>query len=60
MILDEIQTGMGRTGHLYAYMQYGIEPDVLTSAKALGGGFPIGAMLAKDKFAGGVKCGYSW
>jgi succinylornithine transaminase family protein len=57
MILDEIQTGMGRTGELYAYMKDGIEPDVLTSAKALGGGFPIGAMLAKDKFAAALKVG---
>ena len=45
LIYDEIQTGMGRTGHLYAYMGLGVTPDVLTSAKGLGGGFPIGAML---------------
>ncbi|WP_444998022.1 aspartate aminotransferase family protein [Aliikangiella sp. IMCC44359] len=57
MVLDEIQTGMGRTGELFAYMGYGVEPDVLTSAKALGGGFPIGAMLAKDKFAASLKVG---
>lgn len=57
MILDEIQTGMGRTGELFAYMLHDIEPDVLTSAKALGGGFPIGAMLAKDKFASALKVG---
>ncbi|TQV81565.1 aspartate aminotransferase family protein [Aliikangiella coralliicola] len=57
MILDEIQTGMGRTGELFAYMLHGIEPDVLTSAKALGGGFPIGAMLAKQKFADALKIG---
>ncbi|MGX5173576.1 aspartate aminotransferase family protein [Aliikangiella sp. IMCC44653] len=57
MILDEIQTGMGRTGKLFAYMQSNVEPDVLTSAKALGGGFPIGAMLAKDKFAAALKIG---
>ncbi len=47
-IVDEIQTGMGRTGTLFAYQQYGIEPDVMTLAKGLGAGFPIGALLAKD------------
>lgn len=57
MVLDEIQTGMGRTGELFAYMLSGVEPDVMTSAKALGGGFPIGAMLAKDKFAAALKIG---
>jgi acetylornithine/N-succinyldiaminopimelate aminotransferase len=45
LILDEIQSGMGRTGALFSYMQKGIVPDILTSAKGLGGGFPIGAML---------------
>lgn len=57
MVLDEIQTGMGRTGELFAYQLTGVEPDVLTSAKALGGGFPIGAMLAKEKFAAALKVG---
>lgn len=57
MVLDEIQSGMGRTGKLFAYMHHSVEPDVLTSAKALGGGFPIGAMLAKEKFAAALKVG---
>ncbi|CDG20869.1 Succinylornithine transaminase [Xenorhabdus poinarii G6] len=51
LIFDEIQTGMGRTGYLYAYEETGIEPDILTSAKGLGGGFPIGAMLVKQAIA---------
>ncbi|EPJ6625028.1 acetylornithine/succinyldiaminopimelate transaminase, partial [Acinetobacter baumannii] len=51
LIFDEVQTGVGRTGALYAYMNYGVVPDVLTTAKALGGGFPVGAMLTTDKFA---------
>ncbi|MDD3994328.1 MAG: aminotransferase class III-fold pyridoxal phosphate-dependent enzyme, partial [Dehalococcoidales bacterium] len=49
LILDEIQTGAGRTGTLFAYQQYGIEPDIMTLAKGLAGGFPIGAILCKDK-----------
>jgi len=48
LILDEIQTGIGRTGTLFAYEQYGIEPDIMTLAKGLGSGVPIGAILAKD------------
>jgi acetylornithine/N-succinyldiaminopimelate aminotransferase len=51
LILDEIQTGIGRLGALFGYMLYGIEPDVLTLAKGLGGGVPIGAFLAKEKCA---------
>ncbi|HHQ6721900.1 TPA: aspartate aminotransferase family protein [Serratia fonticola] len=51
LIFDEVQTGVGRTGSLYAYMNYGVVPDVLTTAKALGGGFPIGAMITTDKLA---------
>jgi acetylornithine/N-succinyldiaminopimelate aminotransferase len=50
-MLDEVQTGVGRTGKLFAYQHYGIEPDCLAVAKALGGGFPIGAFLAKDHCA---------
>lgn len=49
LILDEIQTGVGRTGTLFAYQQYGIEPDIMTLAKGLGGGMPIGAILAKER-----------
>jgi acetylornithine/N-succinyldiaminopimelate aminotransferase len=49
LILDEIQTGIGRTGTLFAYEQYGIEPDIITLAKGLGGGVPIGAFLAKEQ-----------
>jgi len=51
LILDEIQSGMGRTGTLFSYMQKGIVPDILTSAKGLGGGFPIGAMLTTTEVA---------
>ncbi|WP_106477706.1 aspartate aminotransferase family protein [Phytohalomonas tamaricis] len=51
LIFDEVQCGMGRTGQLYTYMHYGVTPDILTSAKALGGGFPIGAMLTTDRIA---------
>jgi acetylornithine/N-succinyldiaminopimelate aminotransferase len=48
-ILDEIQTGIGRLGSLFGYEQYGVEPDILTLAKGLGGGVPIGALLAKER-----------
>ncbi len=51
LILDEVQTGMGRTGRLFAYEHYGIEPDIMTLAKGLGGGVPIGAMLAREDVA---------
>jgi predicted acetylornithine/succinylornithine family transaminase len=51
LIFDEVQTGAGRTGHLYAYQGTGIVPDVLTSAKGLGGGFPVGAMMVREEYA---------
>ena len=51
LIVDEVQTGMGRTGELFAYAHSGIKPDIMTLAKALGNGFPIGAMLATNKIA---------
>lgn len=51
LIFDEVQTGLSRTGYLYAYMKYNVIPDILTSAKALGNGFPIGAMLTRDHIA---------
>lgn len=51
LVFDEVQTGVGRSGSLYAYMEYGVTPDILTSAKSLGGGFPIGAMLTTEKIA---------
>ena len=57
LIFDEVQTGMGRTGSLFAYMQLGVTPDILTSAKALGGGFPIGALLTTEAIAQVFKPG---
>lgn len=51
LVMDEVQTGMGRTGSLFGYMQLGIEPDILSAAKALGGGLPIGAILTREHIA---------
>ena len=57
LIFDEVQTGVGRLGSLYAYMDLGVTPDILTTAKALGGGFPIGAMLTTTNIAKHLKIG---
>ncbi|WP_038175139.1 aspartate aminotransferase family protein [Vibrio pacinii] len=57
LIFDEVQTGNGRTGHFYAYQGLGITPDILSTAKSLGGGFPIGAMLTTEKLAEHLKVG---
>ncbi|MDN7135832.1 aspartate aminotransferase family protein [Pseudidiomarina terrestris] len=57
LIFDEVQTGFGRTGSLYAYQQLGVTPDILASAKSLGGGFPIGAMLTTAAIAEHLKPG---
>ncbi len=51
LIFDEVQTGMGRTGRMFCFKNYGVEPDIMTLAKSLGGGFPIGAMVAKKEIA---------
>jgi acetylornithine/N-succinyldiaminopimelate aminotransferase len=51
LVFDEVQTGAGRTGHLYAYQGVGVVPDVLTSAKGLGGGVPVGAMMTREEYA---------
>ena len=57
LVLDEVQCGVARTGKLYAYEHYGIEPDILASAKGIGGGFPMGAVLATEKAAAGMVVG---
>ncbi len=57
LVLDEVQCGVARTGTLYAYEQYGIEPDILATAKGIGGGFPLGACLATEKAARGMVFG---
>lgn len=57
LIFDEIQCGLGRTGKVFAYQYYNVEPDILTLAKSLGGGIPIGALIAKEKVASSFKPG---
>lgn len=57
LVLDEVQCGVARTGTFYAYEQYGIEPDILATAKGIGGGFPLGACLATEKAARGMSFG---
>ncbi|NQT00290.1 MAG: aminotransferase class III-fold pyridoxal phosphate-dependent enzyme, partial [Candidatus Omnitrophica bacterium] len=57
LIFDEVQTGMGRTGEMFCYQHYNVEPDILILAKSLGGGFPIGAMVARNKIADILKPG---
>lgn len=57
LVLDEVQCGIARTGTFYAYEQYGIEPDILATAKGIGGGFPLGACLATEKAARGMVFG---
>lgn len=57
LVFDEVQSGNGRTGHLYAYMGYGVTPDILTTAKGLGGGFPISAMLTTAAIAQSLNVG---
>jgi acetylornithine/N-succinyldiaminopimelate aminotransferase len=57
LVFDEVQSGVGRTGHLYAYQMYNVVPDILSSAKGLGGGFPIAAMLTTAKVAASLGVG---
>jgi acetylornithine/N-succinyldiaminopimelate aminotransferase len=57
LFFDEVQCGVARTGHLYAYDYYGIKPDIIASAKGIGAGFPVGACLATKEAASGMQIG---
>jgi acetylornithine/N-succinyldiaminopimelate aminotransferase len=57
LVFDEVQSGMGRSGKLFSYMNYGVTPDILTTAKALGGGFPVSAMLTTHEIASAMTVG---
>jgi acetylornithine/N-succinyldiaminopimelate aminotransferase len=57
LVFDEVQCGVARSGHLYAYQHYGVTPDIMASAKGIGGGFPMGACLASEKAATGMVIG---
>ncbi|GAA0502324.1 aspartate aminotransferase family protein [Tatumella terrea] len=57
LVMDEVQSGMGRSGKLFAYEHYGVKPDILTTAKALGGGFPVSAMLTTQEIASAMTPG---
>lgn len=57
LVVDEVQTGVGRTGKLYCYEHYGVQPDVITSAKGLGGGLPIGACLCTERLGAVMGAG---
>src|SRR5688572_2898090 len=57
LLFDEVQCGVARTGQLYAYQHYGVEPDIMATAKGIGGGFPLGACLATEKAAAGMVIG---
>ena len=56
-VVDEVQSGLGRTGKMFAYQQAGVTPDILTLAKPLGGGLPMGAVLIRDELAGAIQPG---
>src|SRR5205085_8870922 len=57
LIFDEVQCGMGRTGSLFAYQHFGVEPDLLTLAKPIAAGLPMGAVLLRDEIAGAIQPG---